>query len=121
LIVFNLKTFCGVFYLKWFRPDEINKSSSTGELFWFRVEYDLLFFFCIMFFSRYYGEVDDKGWFPNDEVSVRFNFYCVMLPLLFSWIIIYEFSVKPSYDRVAYQTYGKYKKRDSFKYKFVGT
>ena len=100
LIMFNLKTFAGVIYLKKFNNDAINKSKSTGRLFWFRFLFDLLAFLDILFINRYLVKDNE----PDDRKTVYFKAFFVILPLALSWVIIYRISVVPAKKRVAYKS-----------------
>jgi hypothetical protein len=89
LVMFNLKTFAGVAFLKWFKKGKVNKSESTGDLFWFRFVFDTLVFLDIIYVERYVFNADAL----EDRATALFKSLRIVAPLMFSWVMIYKFSV----------------------------
>ena len=107
LLAFNFKFMAGISYLKVFKPTKMNSSSSTSSLFWFRFNYDVFFFYFILFIIK--KEVLPDSWIENnlnlnDQLFTKF----IQIPLFISWFAFYELSVQPAYARVCFQRYSQW-------------
>ena len=97
-VMYFIKFFIGIFYLViCFDDKKLNRSHSTGCLFWFRVFFDIIFFGGLLFANRYIIVFSDE---ENAKVgNVRF---AIIISKVVIETILYKISVIPAFRRSTY-------------------
>ena len=113
--LFLTKFFADVFYLRiCFSKKELNRSSSTSSLFWFRVCYNFLAFGFIMLSFRYKVDFVRAQGVDATQVNLTVaDFWRItglIIPMFALETAIYMFCVKEAKDRAVYQKFSTWKK-----------